>query len=58
MTDFDPKLPYNSLPELPPPIDSIETKEILKTCIKSRVALAEPRELRNRKYRHYHRQVV
>ena len=41
MTDFNPKLPYNSLPDLPPPIDSIETKEILKTCIKSRVALAE-----------------
>jgi Fic family protein len=41
MTDFNPKTPYNSLPELPPPVDSIETKEILKTCIKSRVALAE-----------------
>ncbi len=41
MTDFDPKTPFNSLPELPPPVDSIETKDILKTCIKSRVALAE-----------------
>jgi len=41
MTDFDPKLPYNALPELPPPVESIETKEILKACIKSRVALAE-----------------
>jgi len=41
MTDFNPKLPYNSLPELPPPVDTIETTEILKACIKSRVALAE-----------------
>jgi len=41
MTDFDPKLPYNTLPDLPPPVDTIETKDILKSCIKSRVALAE-----------------
>jgi Fic family protein len=41
MADFDPKLPFNELPELPPPLDLIETTEILKTCIKSRVALAE-----------------
>jgi len=41
MTDFDPKLPYNTLPDLPPPVDTIETTEILKSCIKSRVALAE-----------------
>lgn len=41
MTDFDPKVPYNSLPELPPPTELIETTEILKTCINSRVALAE-----------------
>jgi len=41
MTDFDPKLPYNALPELPPAVDTIETTEILKSCIKSRVALAE-----------------
>ncbi|NIA26891.1 MAG: Fic family protein [Desulfobulbaceae bacterium] len=41
MTDFNPKLPHNSLPELPPPVDTIETTEILKACIKSRVALAE-----------------
>lgn len=41
MTDFDPKLPYNSLPDLPPPTKVIETTEILKTCINSRVALAE-----------------
>jgi len=41
MTDFDPKLPYNDLPELPPPLEPIETTDILKSCIKSRVALAE-----------------
>jgi len=41
MADFDPKIPFNELPELPPPVDLIETTEILKTCIKSRVALAE-----------------
>jgi Fic family protein len=41
MTDFDPKLPYNTLPELPPAVDTIETTDILKRCIKSRVALAE-----------------
>jgi Fic family protein len=41
MPDFDPKTPFNSLPELPPPLELIETTEILKTCIRSRVALAE-----------------
>jgi len=41
MADFDPKIPFNELPELPPPLDLIETIEILKTCIKARVALAE-----------------
>jgi Fic family protein len=41
MADFDPKTPFNELPELPPPLDMIETTEILKTCIKARVALAE-----------------
>jgi Fic family protein len=41
MTDFDPNLPYNELPELPPPLELIETTEILKKCIKARVALAE-----------------
>jgi Fic family protein len=41
MADFDPKTPFNELPELPPPLDLIETTEILKTCIKARVALAE-----------------
>jgi len=41
MTDFDPKLPYNDLPELPPAANLIETTDILKKCIKARVALAE-----------------
>jgi Fic family protein len=41
MPEFDPKLPYNDLPPLPPPVDLIETKAILKQCIAARVALAE-----------------
>jgi Fic family protein len=41
MTDFDPKVPYNQLPELPPPLELIETNDILKSCIKARVAVAE-----------------
>jgi len=41
VTDFNPEVPYNDLPSLPPPADQIETTEILKRCIKARVALAE-----------------
>ena len=41
MSEFDPKLPYNDLPRLPPHEDLIETKAILKQCISARVALAE-----------------
>jgi len=41
MSDFDPNIPYNDLPELPPAGDSIETTVILKRCINARVALAE-----------------
>jgi Fic family protein len=41
VTDFDAKKPYNDLPELPPPLELIETTEILKRCITARVALAE-----------------
>ena len=41
MTDFNPELPHNTLPLLPPPSDQIETRQILKRCIESRVALAE-----------------
>jgi Fic family protein len=41
MVDFDPKIPHNALPDLPPPVETIETTEILKNCINARVALAE-----------------
>jgi Fic family protein len=41
VTDFNPEVPYNTLPTLPPPADQIETTQILKRCIKARVALAE-----------------
>lgn len=41
MTEFNPEVPYNDLPFLPPPTDQIETTEILKSCITARVALAE-----------------
>jgi len=41
VTDFNPSLPYNDLPSLPPSADLVETTEILKRCITARVALAE-----------------
>ncbi len=41
---FDPSIPYNDLPPLPPPLESIETAAILKKCINARVALAELRQ--------------
>jgi Fic family protein len=41
MPDFDANKPHNDLPELPPPVELIETTEILKKCISARVALAE-----------------
>lgn len=41
MTVFEPSLPYNDLPDLPPPLAQIESTPILKRCIASRVALAE-----------------
>lgn len=41
MSTFNPEQPYNDLPDLPPPGDEIETREILKKCIEARVALAE-----------------
>ena len=41
MTEFDPRKPFNELPNLPPPVDMIETKDVLKACINARVALAE-----------------
>jgi len=41
VTDFEASLPYNDLPDLPPPLAQIESTPILKRCIESRVALAE-----------------
>ena len=41
MTDFNPSLPYNDLPDLPPPGEQLETTAILKRCIEARVAVAE-----------------
>ncbi len=41
MAVFDPKLPYNDLPDLPPPTELVESTTILKHCINARVALAE-----------------
>ncbi len=41
MSDFKPSVPYNDLPDLPPPLEQIETTDILKRCIAARVALAE-----------------
>jgi Fic family protein len=38
---FDPSVPYNDLPLLPPPLESLETASVLKKCISARVALAE-----------------
>lgn len=38
----DPKTPYNTLPELPPACD-VETKPVLKCCVKARAAIAELR---------------
>ena len=37
---FDPKRPYDDLPELPPRVD-IEARPLLKACIDARAALAE-----------------
>lgn len=37
---WDPETPYNGLPELPPGQD-LETKAVLRQCIRSRAALAE-----------------
>ncbi len=37
---WDPERPYNDLPKLPPAVE-IETKDVLKQCVKSRAALGE-----------------
>jgi Fic family protein len=38
---FNPEVPHNTLPELPPPTAALESVTVLKHCINSRVALAE-----------------
>ncbi|HEX7081466.1 MAG TPA: Fic family protein [Gammaproteobacteria bacterium] len=37
---FDPVVPHNHLPDLPPPTQDVETAPILRKCITARVALA------------------
>lgn len=39
--NWHPETPYNQLPLLPPALDQVETRDVLKTCIKARAALAE-----------------
>ncbi|MDY0213778.1 MAG: Fic family protein [Desulfuromonadaceae bacterium] len=39
--DWQPDVPYNNLPLLPPDLEQVETRPILKACIKARAALAE-----------------
>ena len=39
---FDPSLPFNDLPDLPPASET-ETRAILRSCIATRAALAELR---------------
>ena len=41
MAEFNPEIPFNKLPMLPPPADQVETTDILKQCINARVAMAE-----------------
>ena len=36
--------PYNDLPLLPPTVDRVETRAVLKACIPARAALAELRQ--------------
>lgn len=42
MPDFEPHVPYDALPDLPPTVD-IESRTVLKACIRARAALAELR---------------
>ncbi len=41
MKNFDPLQPFNDLPHLPPPVEKVETIQILKQESKAAVALAE-----------------
>lgn len=38
---WDPEIPYNELPILPPDLERIETRSVLKACINARAAIAE-----------------
>ncbi|PVZ81029.1 addiction module protein [Serratia sp. S1B] len=38
---WDPETPYNALPILPPDLERIETRSVLKACIRARAAIAE-----------------
>lgn len=38
---WNPEIPYNELPTLPPDLERIETRSVLKACITARTALAE-----------------
>ncbi|MEG3129348.1 Fic family protein [Pantoea cypripedii] len=39
--NWQPETPYNELPLLPPDLDRIETRAVLKACISARAAVAE-----------------
>lgn len=39
--NWDPETPYNELPILPPDLERIETRRVLKACISARAAIAE-----------------
>lgn len=41
MTVFKADVPFNDLPDLPPPIEQLESVDILKKCIDARVSVAE-----------------
>lgn len=45
MSSFDPARAYNDLPQLPPPAD-LESRAVLKACIKARAAVAELKQAR------------
>jgi len=38
---WQPNIPYNNLPLLPPDPEQVETRDVLKACISARAALAE-----------------
>ncbi|MCA1177526.1 MULTISPECIES: protein adenylyltransferase Fic [unclassified Pantoea] len=38
---WNPEVPYNALPLLPPDLETIETRRVLKACITARAAVAE-----------------